>query len=38
MMKIMKKAFAMFVAVFTLLATLCMVPSKIMGKQFIKWY
>ena len=25
-MKIMKKAFAMFVAVFTLLATLCMVP------------
>ena len=26
MMKIMKKAFAMFVAVFTLLATLCMVP------------
>ena len=51
-MKIMKKAFAMFVVVFTLLATLCMVPvsaattvaaqlmdvSKIMGKQFIKWY
>ena len=31
MMKIMKKAFAMFVAVFTLLATLCMVPVSAAG-------
>ena len=38
MMKIMKKAFAMFVAVFTLLATLCMVPVSAAGTVVAQLY
>ena len=37
-MKIMKKAFAMFVAVFTLLATLCMVPVSAAGTVVAQLY
>ena len=38
MMKIMKKAFAMFVAVFTLLATLCMIPVSAAGTVVAQLY